>query len=659
MRKLFLALAVLSLFSGNLLNAQTVSNNTYYKRLYYTGKVWGFLKYFHSAFSYSAAGDADSSSQSALNWDSVLFQTVKDVKASASSADFNNALGKMLNSAGKMFPPSSILPSVPDSLKYNINFNWLNDPVFSSQIVARLDTVKDWFRPHNNRFVSNTALGPDYTIDSTLYKWDTNVTPDEGVRLLALFRYWNIINYFYPYKNLMDQNWDSTLTEFIPKLVNASDYKSFCLSFMELVTRINDSHSVAGSSFYRRIFGGNYYLPITIKFVENETVVTGVFTNNSDVKKGDVIKSINGVDINIIRDSLRKYSNGSNNGAINKSINSFLLVGLNQSDRMTVANDVGQREVTIQRNVSSLDYYYLTTNNDPVWKIINSGSKEYGYINMDKLQVADVDSMFNDLWDTDGIIIDSRNYPNGTLWPLINYLFKGPVYLANFLIPDIKYPGTFRWVAASSGSGNFTKYYGKNIFILMDENSISQSEYTIMGLGQYRKAIKIGSQTSGADGDVSEIYLPGGISSFITGLGVFYPNYRQTQRIGIVPDVVVYPTIAGIRAGRDEVLEAALNYNPTDVKDNLIQILDYNLQQNYPNPFNPSTTIEYQLKNSTNVKIKVFNILGQEIETLINRYENAGMHKLIFNGNHLSSGVYFYTLQANGITKTKSMVLLK
>ena len=71
-------------------------------------------------------------------------------------------------------------------------------------------------------------------------------------------------------------------------------------------------------------------------------------------------------------------------------------------------------------------------------------------------------------------------------------------------------------------------------------------------------AVVVGSTTAGADGNVSSIPLPGGLNTMISGLGVFYPDHRPTQRVGIVPDVVVRPTIEGIAAGRDEVLERAV-----------------------------------------------------------------------------------------------------
>jgi C-terminal processing protease CtpA/Prc len=68
----------------------------------------------------------------------------------------------------------------------------------------------------------------------------------------------------------------------------------------------------------------------------------------------------------------------------------------------------------------------------------------------------------------------------------------------------------------------------------------------------------IGSTTAGADGNVSTVPLPGNLSSYISGIGVFYPDNRPTQRVGIIPDIIVTPTIEGIRASRDELIEEAI-----------------------------------------------------------------------------------------------------
>jgi hypothetical protein len=86
---------------------------------------------------------------------------------------------------------------------------------------------------------------------------------------------------------------------------------------------------------------------------------------------------------------------------------------------------------------------------------------------------------------------------------------------------------------------------------------------------------------------------------------------------------------------------------------------DYYVAQNFPNPFNPSTKIEYSVPKLSNVVIKVFDILGNEIETLVNEEKLAGTYEVEFSRISLPSGVYFYRLQAGDFVETKKMVLLK
>ena len=93
--------------------------------------------------------------------------------------------------------------------------------------------------------------------------------------------------------------------------------------------------------------------------------------------------------------------------------------------------------------------------------------------------------------------------------------------------------------------------------------------------------------------------------------------------------------------------------------------IKYSLLQNFPNPFNPSTTIEYSLPQKSFVCLKVYDILGQEVATLVDGFQNTGIHQVLFNGQgniqvvQLMSGVYFYTIKADGFIQTKKMVLIK
>jgi len=85
----------------------------------------------------------------------------------------------------------------------------------------------------------------------------------------------------------------------------------------------------------------------------------------------------------------------------------------------------------------------------------------------------------------------------------------------------------------------------------------------------------------------------------------------------------------------------------------------YTLEQNYPNPFNPATTINFALTKASNVKLTVYNILGQQVATLVNGQMNAGTHSVQFNAINLASGVYFYRLEAGDFRAHKKMLLLK
>jgi len=85
----------------------------------------------------------------------------------------------------------------------------------------------------------------------------------------------------------------------------------------------------------------------------------------------------------------------------------------------------------------------------------------------------------------------------------------------------------------------------------------------------------------------------------------------------------------------------------------------FTLYQNYPNPFNPTTTIVYGLRERTIVELKVYDVLGREVEVLVSREQNAGYYKIDFNAGRLASGIYFYKLQAGSFVDTKKMILLK
>jgi uncharacterized delta-60 repeat protein len=103
-----------------------------------------------------------------------------------------------------------------------------------------------------------------------------------------------------------------------------------------------------------------------------------------------------------------------------------------------------------------------------------------------------------------------------------------------------------------------------------------------------------------------------------------------------------------------------LTQNPTGINDENSSLPEnFELSQNYPNPFNPTTTIQFSLPQAGDVTLKVYNLLGEEVKTLINEYKQIGNHSIQFNANNLASGIYFYRLQAGSFIETKKMILMK
>jgi C-terminal processing protease CtpA/Prc len=187
-------------------------------------------------------------------------------------------------------------------------------------------------------------------------------------------------------------------------------------------------------------------------------------------------------------------------------------------------------------------------------------SKDVAYLKLSAItRGASMQDYINRAAGTKGLIIDIRNYPSDfVVFTLGSLLVDHPTEFARFTIGDLANPGAFYFTPPLVLKPQAPHYAGR-VIILIDEVSQSNAEYTTMALRVAPGAVVVGSTTAGADGNVMPIPLPGGLSSMMSGIGVFYPDKRPTQRVGIIPDVEVKPTIEGIRAGRDEVLEKGLH----------------------------------------------------------------------------------------------------
>jgi C-terminal processing protease CtpA/Prc len=189
-----------------------------------------------------------------------------------------------------------------------------------------------------------------------------------------------------------------------------------------------------------------------------------------------------------------------------------------------------------------------------------------GYVDLDRLKRDEVDAMFDKLKDTRAIIFDMRGYPNGTAWPIAPRLnvrnAKAAAAFERCFVragdPDERDGIRFKFLQPLGPKPADKPLYRGKTLMLVDERTISQSEHTGLFFEAAAGIKFVGSRTAGANGDVTVMTLPGGLSMGFTGHDVRHADGRQLQRVGLPIDYPVKPTIKGVQAGRDEVLERAL-----------------------------------------------------------------------------------------------------
>lgn len=137
-------------------------------------------------------------------------------------------------------------------------------------------------------------------------------------------------------------------------------------------------------------------------------------------------------------------------------------------------------------------------------------------------------------------------------------------------------------------------------------------------------------------------------------------NYQVDNSGAIGSDGTLYigTHLGSLITGQEKTL-IAIRDTVTSVGNENQNVIDFKLEQNYPNPFNSNTKIRYSISLSDRVMIKIFDIMGKEVATLLDRYQQAGGYEVLFQVNNLSSGIYFYTLTAGNFTATKKLILLK
>ena len=377
--------------------------------------------------------------------------------------------------------------------------------------------------------------------------------PDFGYRALAAFRLWNIIHYFYGYPHLIG-DWDARLPEIVNLLTSAASQREYDLGLAKVMTWVPDGHSQVFSPSFGDLRGRSLP-PFTLMPVEGKPVVVELLDTSASgqVALGDELVAIDGRPVAERYAELDPYVSGSTEAARAYYITLSLAYGTTASDATyTFRKPDGQTyEARIHRGV------YTRVAPAKAWRVLEGN---IGYIDLRWLEAADVDTAINELMNTRGLIIDIRNYPRG-VFPWLGRRLNttgSSAKVAAFRVPLLRGgQRDLEQFVQDLGSSNLPKYTGRTV-TLIDERAQSQSEHTCLVLEAVNRTTFVGSNTVGANGNVSMMMMPGGIFIMFTGMDVRHLDGRQLQRVGIVPDVAVPRTIEAFRQQRDEVLEKAI-----------------------------------------------------------------------------------------------------
>jgi Peptidase family S41 len=523
------------------------------ENLYVLAKVWGFIKYHHPEIA-----------KGKNNFDQELFKVIQPIAEAATTEKRNDLLLNWINSLGdeNKYDVAKEIPDDKDIL-VKPNLLWLNDKViFNTAVIDKLSNIYLHRNQNSNAYVKMMPLAnPGFQGEE---KYAQMQASDNNLQMLALFRYWNIIEYFFPSKYLIKENWEDVLKEFIPLFAGVKTMLDYKLTCMKLINRIHDTHAnITGDNEVGKYFGKKYS-GARARIIDGKLIVSSFvddeLAKEESVQLGDEILTISNKTVAQWKKDMGPLLCASNESVADRNFASFLLLRGNDD----VLNITYDHEGEIKNG--KLKLYPLEEFNTAARKILSNPmykflSDSVGYITLANIQKSALKTIFETFKNTKGIVIDIRNYPADFVpYDLAYYLKPSSSPFVKFTYGSISNPGVFIFKKPLSNGMQNSDYYKGKIVILVDEKTISQAEFTAMALRTAPNAIVMGSQTAGADGDVSSIPFPGGFSSYISGLGVYYPDGKITQGIGIVPDIVVKPTQEGIRKGIDEVLEKAIQY---------------------------------------------------------------------------------------------------
>ena len=518
-------------------------------------RVWGYAKYHHPVFCDTLCR---------VDVDSALFALLPQV-VHADRVTRNRHLLDWVRSLGAYTPNRVECEQTlaPYDLVETADLGWTADTVLLGGELSKLLQDLRYAERDENYYLRMGTMenGPGYHYLS-LRNEKSYPTPqmDSGLNLLTLFRLWNVIEYYAPNRSLTLHPWDEVLSTYIRLVGAETDPVRFSRLYMRLIRELNDGHAVAPVE----MLFGQRMLPVWPLQAEGRLFVG--YSGDSALKRGDEVVAIDGEPISERLELLREYASRSNEASLRQALRFYGLC-----TRRDTAEVVRRRAGACDTlRVATVPYGSVSPIYDPAqlaqppFRLLTDS---VGYIYAGTFSREHLAQVVQTLPRTRALIIDLRTYPlkvDGALIALIGQSLRTEsVVVRQALYQTLALPGLFyrqeQWLFEDFGevAARCTEPYKGRVILLVDEMTQSNPEFQAMAFQSCPQTLTIGSPTSGANGSIVWIPLPGQMTSF-SGIGALYPDGTQTQTVGVRLDIEVLPTAEGLQAGRDEVLERAL-----------------------------------------------------------------------------------------------------
>ena len=541
--------------SGFNLTAEDLKDSRAVGNLETLCRVWGYAKYHHPVFCDTLCR---------VDVDSALFALLPRV-VHADRVTRNRHLLDWVRSLGD-YTPNRIeceQALAPYDLVETADLGWTADTVLLGGELSKLLQDLRYAERDENYYLrlGQPDQGPDYQYLS-LRGESFYPTPqmDSGLNLLLLFRLWNVIEYYAPYRAVTLHPWNEVLSTYIPLMGVETDGRRFARLYMRLIRELNDGHAYAPIE----MLFGQRMLPVWPLQAEGRLFVG--YSGDSALERGDEVLAIDGEPISERLELLREYASRSNEASLRQALRYYGLC-----TRRDTAEVVRCRAGACDTlRVATVPYGSVSPLYDPAQLVqppFRLLADSVGYIYTGTFSREHLAEVVQALPRTRALIIDLRTYPlnvDGALIALAGQSLRTePVVAWQTLHQTLALPGLFfrqeQWLdnGFEEGAARCTEPYKGRVILLVNEITQSNPEFQAMALQSCPQTLTIGSPTSGANGSIVWIPLPGQMTSF-SGIGALYPDGTQPQTVGVRLDVELCPTAEGLQAGRDEVLERAL-----------------------------------------------------------------------------------------------------